>query len=75
MYIEKQLGRLSIILRTNDNSTLELINIGVHRFFGTRYILCILNVKLVIHYISERQEKAFSDMCTSQDDLDDEDWE
>lgn len=78
MYIQKQLGRLNIVLRTNHKSTLELINIGVNRFIGTQYILCILNVKLVVYYTSEKQEKAFSDMCKSLDRLaheEDDNWE
>jgi len=77
MYIQKQLGRLKIVLRTNHNSTLELINIGVNRSIGTQYTLCILNVKLVVNYISEKQEKAFNDMCKLLGSLrheEDEDW-
>ena len=74
MYIQKQLGRLSITLRTKSTEEYDLIHIGISRFFGTKYILSILNVTLIVHYISEKQEKVFDNMCKSRDGWSEQDW-
>jgi hypothetical protein len=59
MFLNKKIGRTTVTFRTNNLVNLTLINISLDRFYGRVFKLTLLNISFIIHYVSERQEKAW----------------
>ncbi len=59
MHFAKKINRTTFTLRTNNLVNLTLINISLDRFYGRVFKLTLLNISFIIHYVSERQEKAW----------------
>jgi hypothetical protein len=65
MFLNKKIGRTTFTLRTNNLVNLTLINISFDRFYGRVFKLTLLNISLTIHYVSEKQEKAWVSFITA----------
>lgn len=73
MYLTKNIGRMNITLKNGHKSIFDVISISVCRFYGIKFYFCLLNITLIIRYVSEKQEKAFSDLCKNMNEHP-EDW-
>lgn len=62
MFLNKNIGKLNIVLRTDRFVNFTLFNLSLDRFYGTVFNLTILNVSLMIRYVSEKQEKAWQSL-------------
>jgi hypothetical protein len=65
MFLNKKIGRTKVTFRTNNLVNLTLVNVSLDRFYGRLFKLTLLNISLIIHYVSEKQEKAWVSFMTA----------
>jgi len=65
MFLNKKIGRTTVTFRTNNLVNLTLVNVSLGRFYGRLFKLTLLNISLTIHYVSEKQEKAWVSFMTA----------
>lgn len=64
MFLNKKIGRTTITFRTKNLVNLTLVNVSLDRFYGRLFKLTLLNISLIIHHVSEKQEKAWVSFMT-----------